>query len=145
LSNIAETSKAGSCSTHVAIGPTGDAVYLRCFDTATTVSLESYVFTKSTKTWGPKTTISGPGNAFFPDLALDATGTGSAVWLASADVSLTNAVPVSSTFTPGAGWSAPSAALGAPAVGAPAVFASPNGRAFAGWREGTDIVFRKIR
>jgi hypothetical protein len=129
LNTETEGSRNGSCPLTVKVASTGDATLARCYSSSPQ-TLESYAFTKGTKTWAAATAIPLTGYSFLGSFVFDSAGSGLAAFGDSATNSTSTASVVTSSYETATGWSAPSAPLGATPTGVPHAFISPNGR---GW------------
>jgi hypothetical protein len=148
LNTESENSRNAYCPLTVNVSDTGDATFVRCYSPGSNMaqSIESYSFTKSTKTWAAVSPLPTTGYSFFVGFAFDSAGSGMAVYGDGTTSSTSTAVPVATTFETASGWSAQSAPLDTSVTGVPYAFLAPNGRGWAAWNVGTSALkVKKIR
>lgn len=131
-----EGSRFLACPLTVGVSATGDATLVRCFS-GTPQTIESYTYTKSSKSWGAVAPIPTTGFSYSASFAFDSAGSGLAVFDDSATNSTSTASAVASTYETASGWSAQSAALGTTGSGLVLALLAPNGTGWAAWVENT--------
>jgi hypothetical protein len=120
-----------------AISPSGDGVYAQGFNPGSKNQIESYTFTKSTKTWSAKAVMPATVDVHPASIAFDANLDGIAVW-----ASLNGAPGISyDAYTAASGWAQP-VLLDPGSEKGLAGFASSTGAAWAGWSGTTTGIVR---
>jgi hypothetical protein len=129
-----EGSRLLACPLTVNVSGTGDATLARCFSGSPQI-IESYAYTKSTKTWGAVAPIPTTGYSFSTSFAFNGAGSGLAVFDDGATNTTSSGSAVSSTYETSTGWSPQSAGLGTTGSGTVLALLAPDGAGWAAWVE----------